>query len=120
MARFPTSDDPVGPPAIIYQRDREKYLLALDHADRGDTGRLAEQIARSVIDNLHRFVVPSIAGPARIVPLHSLEDAVLSCEALRQAARRGRLGAQQGSDGIWRASRSAVEKYNSDRHQRQK
>lgn len=106
------------PPAIIFKRDRDRYLQALDQADRGDAGRLAELVARSVIDNLHRFVVPSIAGPARLVPLRSLEDEELSFEALRQAARRGRLEAHQGSDGVWRASRHAVDKYKKERYQR--
>lgn len=106
------------PPAIIFKRDRTKYLDALDQADRGDAGRLAEQIARSVIDNLHRFVVPNIAGPARMVPLRALESRELSYEALRQAARRGRLEAHQASDGVWRSSRHAVEEYKRTRHQR--
>ncbi|MEO7262747.1 MAG: Fic family protein [Jatrophihabitantaceae bacterium] len=106
------------PPAIIFKRDRDRYLSALDQADKGDPGRLAEQLARSVIDNLHRFVVPNIAGPARIVPLRSLEDSDLSYEALRQAARRGRLEAHQGSDGVWRSNRHAVELYKAARHRR--
>lgn len=106
------------PPAIIFKRDRDRYLLALDQADKGDPGRLAEQLARSVIDNLHRFIVPNIAGPARIVPLRSLADSDLSYEALRQAARRGRLEAHQASDGIWRANRHAVEQYKAARHRR--
>ncbi len=41
------------PPAIIYKRQRDTYLDALDRADKGDPGLLAELIARSVIDNLH-------------------------------------------------------------------
>lgn len=106
------------PPAIIFKRDRDRYLQALDQADQGDPGRLAEQIARSVIDNLHRFAVPNIAGPARIVPLRSLQDDELTYEALRQAARRGKLDAHQGSDGVWRASRHAVEKYKKARYRR--
>ena len=93
------------PPAIIFKRHRAAYLDSLDRADRGDAGRLAEQIARSVIDNLHRFIVPNIAGPARLVPLHSLESREFSYDALRQAARRGRLDAHQGSDGVWRSTR---------------
>jgi fido (protein-threonine AMPylation protein) len=56
------------PPEIIFKREREGYLKGLDQADNGDPGRLAEQIARSVVDNLHRLVVPNIAGPSRIVP----------------------------------------------------
>lgn len=106
------------PPAIIFKRQRNSYLDALDRADKGDPGPLAELIARSVIDNLHRFVVPNIAGPARLVPLPSLATEKLSYEALRQAARRGRLEAEQGSDGVWRSTRKAVSAYERNRFQR--
>lgn len=40
-------------PAIIYKRDRTKYLNALRSADTGDPGPLGEMIARSVLDNLY-------------------------------------------------------------------
>jgi Fic family protein len=107
------------PPAIVFKRDRVKYLDALDHADKDEYGPLAELIARSVIDNLHRFVVPSIAGPARLVPLQALVTPEISYNALRQAARRGRLDAHQGSDGAWRSSRKAVESYLQHRYSRE-
>ncbi|MDQ2836185.1 MAG: Fic family protein [Actinomycetota bacterium] len=107
------------PPAIIFKRERESYLKGLDQADNGDPGRLAEQIARSVIDNLHRLVVPNIAGPSRTVPLRSLVSGDLSFEALRQAARRGALQAHQGSDGIWRSTGHEVDRYRKNRHRRQ-
>ncbi|MFD4432021.1 Fic family protein [Nocardia sp. NPDC058497] len=106
------------PPAIIFKRDRAKYLQALQRADRGDYGLLAELIARSVIDNLHRFVVPGIAGPRRLVPLQSLADDDVSYNALRQAALRGRLDAHQGSDGMWRSTKAAVEAYLANRYRR--
>lgn len=106
------------PPAIIYKRQRNSYLEALDRGDKGDPGPLAELIARSVIDNLHRFVVPNIAGPARLVPLPSLSSEELSYQALRQAARRGRLEAEQGSDGVWRSTRKAVAAYERNRFKR--
>lgn len=99
------------PPAIVFKRERGRYLAALDRADSGDPGALAELIARSVIDNLHRFVVPGIAGPARLVPLPALANGTISYHALRQAARRGRLDAELSSDGTWRSSRHAVETY---------
>jgi len=101
--------------AIISKRDRTRYLQALDQCDKGEPGPLAEQLARSVIDNLHRFVVPNIAGPARLVPLRSLEDREVTYAAIRQAARRRRLVAHQGSDGAWRASRLAVQQYKKTR-----
>lgn len=106
------------PPAVIFKRQRDAYLEGLDHADKGDPGPLAELIARSVIDNLHRFVVPNIAGPARLVPLASLVTDTMSYEALRQAARRGRLDAEQGSDGVWRSTRKAVTTYRRNRFRR--
>jgi Fic family protein len=99
------------PPVIIFKRQRVAYLAAMVKADAGDHGPLGELIARAMHDNLNRFIVPSIAGPARIVPLASLVDKNFSLAALRQAAQRGRLEARQGPDGIWRSSRRAVEDY---------
>jgi len=106
------------PPAIIFKRSRDRYLDALDRADHGDDGPLAELIARSVLDNLQRLVVPNIAGPARLVPLQSLAGPAISYPALRQAATRGRLEAEVGSDGLWRSNQHAVDAYLANRHQR--
>lgn len=105
------------PPAIILKDQRERYLRALDRADHGDLGPLAELLSRSVIDNLHRLI-PNIAGPARYVPLQALADSELSLVALKQAASRGRLEAVRGSDGQWRTSRSAVDAYKASRYRR--
>lgn len=99
------------PPIIVLKRQRNAYLAAMQRADRGDHGLLGELLARAMIDNLNRFVVPSVAGPARLVPLAALVDSDFSLAALRQAAQRGRLDASQGLDGVWRSSRSAVEAY---------
>jgi len=107
------------PPAIIYKRARDRYLTALDRADHADLGPLAELIARSVLENLQRLVVPSIAGPARLVPLQSLAGPDISYPALRQAATRGRLEAEIGSDGTWRTSKRAVDTYLAGRHHRE-
>ena len=71
-----------------------------------------------MLDNLNRFIVPNLAGPARLVPLAALVDDDLTVHALRQAAQRGRLDALQGSDGIWRSSRTAVESYKNHKHKR--
>jgi hypothetical protein len=106
------------PPAIIYKRQRERYLTALRRADSGDVGPLAEFIARAVLDNLHRFVVPAVAGPARLVPLHALATSEISANALRVAATRGRLKATRGSDGRWRSSRVWVDEYLAHRYRR--
>jgi hypothetical protein len=61
--------------------------------------------------HLNRFIVPSLAGPARLVPLTALANKEATLAALRQAAQRGRLDAVQGADGIWRTSRKAVDEY---------
>lgn len=90
----------------------------MQRADRGDYGALGELIARAIYDNLNRFVVPNVAGPARMIPLAALVDEHFTLAALRQAAQRGRLDAVQGADGVWRSSRKAVGAYRATRHQR--
>ena len=106
------------PPVIVLKNQREQYLAAMKKADNGDVGPLGEILARAIYDNLNRFIVPNLAGPARLVPLAALADRDFSVPALRQAAQRGRLDAVQGSDGLWRSSRRAVEDYqrNKGRH----
>lgn len=108
------------PPAIVFKRMGARYLAALDRADQGDVGPLAEMIARSVLDNLERLVFPNIAGPARMVPLASLAGPDVSLGALRRAADRGRLDAELGADGHWRSNKHAVDEYLSNRHRRLK
>jgi hypothetical protein len=106
------------PPAIIYKNDRRKYLRALQRADDGDYGALGEFIARAILDNLYKFVVPAIAGPARLVPLAALANDEINATALRVAANRGALQATKGSDGQWRSSRQWVEEYAQSRYKR--
>jgi hypothetical protein len=106
------------PPVIIFKRQRDAYLAAMQRADAGDYGALGELIARAMYDNLNRFIVPNVAGSARMVPLAALVDEEFTMIALRRAAQRGRLDAFQGSDGIWRSSRRAVDAYRAARHQR--
>jgi Fic family protein len=106
------------PPIIVLKQQRPAYLSAMQKADGGDYGPLGEILARAMYDNLNRFIVPSLAGPARLVPLATLVDKELSLAALRQAAQRGRLDAIQGSDGIWRSSRKAVGEYQRTKRRR--
>jgi Fic family protein len=106
------------PPAIIYKRQRSAYLDALRRADAGDCGALGELLARSILDNLYRFVVPAVAGPARLVPLAALANEEIGSPALRTAANRGRLQAVRGADGEWRSSRNWVDEYLRTKYQR--
>jgi hypothetical protein len=71
-------------------------------------------------ETLNRFIVPTVAGTAQLVPLIALADEEFSVAALRQAAQRGRLDAIQGSDGIWRSSRQAVDDYRTTRMRRRR
>lgn len=99
------------PPIIVMKQQRAGYLKAMQHADDGDAGLLGELLARAMLDNLNRFILPNVAGPARLVPLAALEDEHFTVVALRQAAQRGRLEAFQGADGMWRSTRKAVDEY---------
>jgi len=105
-------------PAIIYTRDRARYLQALRSADGGDPGPLGELLARAVLDNLYRFIVPAVAGPGRLVPLAALARSDVTEGALRTAANRGRLRAQKGDDGHWRSTRAWADEYLVARHER--
>jgi hypothetical protein len=107
------------PPAIIYKGSRARYLAALRRADQGDLGPLGEFLARAILDNLHKFVVPAVAGPARLVPLPALATERLSANALRVAAMRGRLKAAKAADGTWRSSTAWVEEYQASRYKRE-
>jgi len=107
------------PPAIIYKRQRTEYLRALRRADTADCGALGELLARAILDNLYKFVVPAVAGPVRLVPLGALATKEFTASALRVAAGRGRLQATRGSDAEWRSSRVWVEEYARSRYQRE-
>lgn len=79
------------PPVVILKQQRRTYLNALQAADNGDVGALAELLARVITDNLERFILPAVAGPARMVPISALVTREISLEALRGAICRGHL-----------------------------
>ena len=108
------------PPAIIFKNERTKYLSAMRKADAGDLGPMGELIARSVTNSLYRFVIPAVAGPARLVPLASLADekSGLTANALRVAAIRGRLRAQKSGQGTWLSSKKWVQEYQQNKYSR--
>ena len=77
------------PPAVVEKNNRSRYLAALRHADQDDRGPLGELMARAVLDNLYQFVVPAVAGPARLVPLPALATETsrrMPCASPRTAA----------------------------------
>jgi hypothetical protein len=107
------------PPAIIYKKDRLKYLRGLDRADKGDPGQLADLLARAVTYGIDRFLLPNLAGPHRMIPLSALANTDLSPIALRRAADRGRLRALRRSD-QWYSTRVWVDEYKASRHRGRK
>lgn len=97
-------------PAVLYKRDRTKYLVALGRADRGEHGALAELFARIVKDGLDRFILPALAGPHRLLPLAALATRDLSLLALRRAAQAGRLRATH-QESRWYSTKQQVAEY---------
>jgi fido (protein-threonine AMPylation protein) len=101
-------------PAIIYKKDRPRYLRALDRADHGDHGALGELIARAVKDCLDRFLLPALGGPHQVLPLAALTSRDVSALALRRAAERGALRAIRKPSG-WYSTKSWVSAYTGSR-----
>jgi Fic/DOC family len=99
------------PPAIIHKRERARYLGALNSADQGDPGPLGELLARAIIDNLMRFILPAVAGPAKLVPLEALATNELTAPSLRKAILRGRLRGVRGTTGNWLSSKQWLQTY---------
>jgi Fic family protein len=98
------------PPAIILKGERLRYLDALAKADNEHGRPLAELFAKAAKTNLDRFIYPSVAGPAKLVPLTSLTTKGRPLTALRAAATRGKLQHRlQG--GVLYSSRNWVDEY---------
>jgi Fic family protein len=106
------------PPAIIFKRQRAAYLNALVKADKADPAPLGELIARAILDNLNRFVLPAIAGDVRLLPLEALAGTDITVTALRAAARRGTLRAKREADGTWVSSKTWVKEYRDSKYRR--
>lgn len=104
------------PPAVIQKRERPQYLAALRQADNGNPGPLGEMLARAILDNVWRFVLPATAGPTHLVSMEALATSEVSAQALAMAARRGRLRAVRDDDGRWRSARRWVDEYLGQRY----
>ena len=106
------------PPIVIRFQQRERYLGALERADRGNANGLVGLFARAVSESINRFILPRLAGDARIVPLRALaEGSPYSSDYLRQLALSGRLRAvRHGS--LWLSSHAALQEYMDSRSPR--
>jgi hypothetical protein len=106
------------PPAIILKTQRPRYLHALELADGGNPSSLAEVVARAVSGALTRFLIPKLAGEAKLVPLSALASQTpYSADYLRKRVLAGRLKAVR--DGrLWLSSRAWLAQYMAQRDPR--
>lgn len=106
------------PPAVILATQRKRYLNALEKADEGNPNPLSEVIARAVHDTLNRFLIPGLAGAAKLVPLTALAAGTpYSPTYLRELVHAGRLEAVRDGK-LWLSSRAWLENYLRSRDRR--
>jgi fido (protein-threonine AMPylation protein) len=106
------------PPAVILASQRARYLRGLRSADEGNPNPLAEVLARAVSGTLTRFLIPNLAGDAKLVPLAALaRHAPYSAVYLRQLVIRGRLRAVREGN-IYLSSRAWLDDYMTSRDPR--
>jgi hypothetical protein len=106
------------PPAVILASQRSRYLHALRIADGGNPSPLAEVIVRAVHSTLNRFLIPSLAGNAKLVPLSALASGTsYSAAYLRDLVLNGRLRAVKDG-GLWLSSRTWLTEYVASRDPR--
>lgn len=99
------------PPAVILATRRRRYLQALGTADRGNPNPLTEVVARAVGGTLSRFLIPKLAGEAKLVPLSALASQCnYSPLYLRKLAQTGRLRAVREGR-LWLSSRTWLDDY---------
>lgn len=106
------------PPAVILREHRLRYLRSLRTADSGNVGALGEVVARAVSGTMSRFLIPKLAGEARLVPLSALAaQGYYSADYLRQLVLARRLKAiREGS--LWLSSILWIEEYIASRDPR--
>jgi len=106
------------PPAVLNSTSRQRYLRGLARADSGHCGGLTELIARAIESSLNQFLIPHLAGDARLVPLAALaESSEFRAPYLRNLAISGRLRAvREGS--IWLSSKAWLDDYRGSRSPR--
>jgi hypothetical protein len=106
------------PPAVIAASQRPRYLQALRRADAGNPDPLAELIARAVSGALTRFLIPKLAGEAKLVPLSALAaHGPYSGVYLRQLVINGRLRAVREGR-LYLSSRAWLNEYIASRDPR--
>lgn len=106
------------PPAVILKSQRQRYLRGLELADGNNPHPLAEVIARAVSGTLTRFLIPNLAGAAKLIPLSALAaQSPYSPQYLRLLVFERKLRAVP--DGrLWLSSRKWLDEYTATRDPR--
>jgi Fic family protein len=99
-------------PAIIYKAQRSRYIAALQRAQVQKEYRgLVELVARAVLDNLNRLLLPQLASDETWLPLSALaEGTPYTSDYLRKLADQGKLKALKQA-GHWVSTKRYVEAY---------
>lgn len=106
------------PPAVILATKRPQYLQSLRTADAGNVGPLTEVVARAVSGAMTRFLIPKLAGEAKLIPLPALATQTgYSKDYLRQLAQNGRLKAVREGR-LWLSSKAWFDEYLANRDPR--
>ena len=99
------------PPAVIPKAWRQRYLRGLALADEDNPDALAEVIARAVSRTLTRFLMPALAGEAKLVPLSTLAArGPYKVAYLRLLVFEGKLKAVQHGN-LWLSSMKWLREY---------
>ncbi len=99
------------PPAVIPKAQRPRYLRALELADDGNPHLLAEVIARAVSGTLTRFLIPNLAGAAKLMPLSALAaQGPYPVQYLRLLVFEGKLRVVRDGH-LWLSSRKWLDDY---------
>ncbi len=99
------------PPAVIAKGQRPRYLRALGLADEGNPNPLGEVVARAVSGVLTRFLIPNLAGAAKLVPLAALaSQGPYPVQYLRLLVFQGKLRAVRDGH-LWLSSRKWLDDY---------
>jgi hypothetical protein len=106
------------PPAVILAEKRRQYLQALRTADGGNPNPLTEVVARAVSGAMTKFLIPKLAGEAKLVPLSALASSSgYSVDYLRQLAQAGKLRALREGR-LWLSSKAWLDQYVAQRDPR--
>jgi len=106
------------PPAVIPKARRARYLRGLALADEGNPDALTEVVARAVSGTLTRFLMPALAGEAKLVPLSTLAArGPYTVDYLRLLVFQGKLRAVRHGN-LWLGSTKWLREYISTRDPR--